>query len=159
MRCPYLYAGVALAALAGLAPNAPAQAHAPASRAARASAACPLPAGWSVARLGGPDDPWHGLMIVNDIAVLPSEGQRWNGQPLDREMLGSFLQIAEQLMPPPALVLWRDGGAGCDDLAATAAFIASRFPCSPERCRIADAGPPRQAPPPPPPAPPSPAQP
>jgi hypothetical protein len=71
MRLSHLCAGVALAALAGMPAEAPAQLPAPASAAARATLSCPVPRGWSAARFGGDADPYDGNVIVNVIAVLP----------------------------------------------------------------------------------------
>jgi hypothetical protein len=156
MRSTCLLGGAALAALAGFAAEAPAQPRAPASAAARAPAPCPVPRGWSAARFGGADDPYDGNVVVNGIAVLPGEAQRWNGAPIEREMLARFLEISGLMSPTPVLLLWPDEGARCRELAAAAAFVASRFACSPQRCRLAGVRPPRHDPPPAPPAPPPP---
>jgi hypothetical protein len=156
MRSTCLYAGVALAALAGLSPGAAAQPPGPGSAAARPASSCPVPQGWSAARPDRAEPPQPIPPIVNQIAVLPREGQRWNYSPVDREMFGRFLQISGLMTPPPVLLFWPDDGAGCDDLAATAAFVASRFPCTPQTCRLAAAAPPRRDPPPAPPPPPPP---
>ena len=142
MRLPHLHAGAALAALAGLSVEATAQPRASSSAAERPAASCPVPLGWSAVQFGGPDDPYDGNVIVNGVAVLPDGGLRWNRSPLEREMLGRFLQISSQMTPRPILVLWPEDGAGCADVAATAAFVASRFPCTLQTCRLA--APPRR---------------
>ncbi|HEX8366029.1 MAG TPA: hypothetical protein VF603_12185 [Allosphingosinicella sp.] len=155
MRSFFLHAGVALATLAGLPAGAPAQPRAPASAVAGPAASCRLPPGWSAVRFDGADDPRLGPVAVNDVAVLPGGEQRWNGQPINRQLFGQFLLVAGEMMPRAVLLLWPDGGAGCDDMAAAAAFVESRFLCSPEMCRIAGAGSARRLPPPAPPPPPS----